>query len=274
MQHLVAEMRSEVELQTRRVGLQLAIQIHGARRFVERAHHAAHLAVLVAREHRLPVEPAQGQAVMLAQAHQVVGVQRESSLADAFRRSLEVGEVVAGHFLMRANQQMRELPPGGAGLRQQLGDRRLQQVLRKQERGFERHACCAARALPGHSGLRFRIAVEKPARFALKKRRQQAEHVFRRHALAALDHGEVGDRRGPARIKLDAAGRQLFEGQPVAFAQGAQLGAEEMALAGVLGHGSCEINIVNFPQSNLFIPVPILPRMRTVRCDSSGGSIS
>ena len=42
---------------------------------------------------------------------------------------------------------MRELPAGGAGLRQQLGDRRLQQFLRKQERGFERHARGAAGAL-------------------------------------------------------------------------------------------------------------------------------
>ena len=129
---------------------------------------------------------------------------------------------------------MRELPPGGAGLRQQLGDGCLQQLLGKQERGLERHAGGAAGALARRRGLPFGIAVEKPARLALEHRRQQREHIVRRNPLAALDHAQVGDRWGAVRIELDAARRQLFQGQPVTLAQGAQLGAEEVALAGVL----------------------------------------
>ena len=88
------------------------------------------------------------EAVVLAQAHQVVGAERKPALADAFGRSLEIGKVVARHLLVRADQQVRELPAGGAGLRQQLGDRRLQQFLGKQERRLERHARRAAGALP------------------------------------------------------------------------------------------------------------------------------
>jgi len=82
---------------------------------------AAQLAILVAREHRLSVKPAQGQTVVLAEAHQVVGAERKFALADTLRRSLKIGKGIARHLLMRANQQMRELPSGGAGLRQQLG---------------------------------------------------------------------------------------------------------------------------------------------------------
>jgi hypothetical protein len=92
---------------------------------------------------------------------------------------------------MRADQEMRELPPRGAGLRQQLGDRRLQQVLGKQKSRLERHARQAAGATLRRGGLYFRVAVEEPARLALKQRRQQPEHVFGRHPLAALDHREV-----------------------------------------------------------------------------------
>jgi hypothetical protein len=85
VQQLVAQVRGEVELEARRVGLQLAIQVHGVRGFEKGTHHAAQLAIVVAREHGLPVEPAQRQSVVPAQAHQVVDTEREFSLAHAFR---------------------------------------------------------------------------------------------------------------------------------------------------------------------------------------------
>jgi hypothetical protein len=51
-------------------------------------------------------------------------------------------------------------------------------------------------------------------------------------------------------IDLDAARREFLEGQAVGLAQCAQLAAEEVRVARVLGHAirSCEINVVKFPR--------------------------
>jgi hypothetical protein len=201
-------------------------------------------AVVVAREHGLALEPPELQPVMAGEAHQVVRVEREAPLAHALGGALEVGEVVARHLLVRADQQVRELPAGGAGLGKELRDRRLQHIPGEQERGLERHAGGAA-AAPAARGRRRRgiAAVEEPARLALEDAREQRQHLLRRHALAALDHREVGDRGGPARVLLDAARRELLQGEAVALAQGAQLGAEEVALAGVRGHGRVKLTV-------------------------------
>jgi hypothetical protein len=108
--------------------------------------------------------------VVPAKTHQLVRAERKLALADAFGRSLEIRKVVARHFLVRADQQMCEVPTGGPGLRQQLRDRGLQQLLGEQESRLERHARHAAGALPGRDRRVVRSAVEKPPRLALKDR--------------------------------------------------------------------------------------------------------
>jgi hypothetical protein len=253
VEHLVREVGGEVELEARRVLDQLAVQVHGAGRLEERADHAAQLAVLVPREHRLAVEPAQGEPMVLAQAHQLVHPERELPLADPLGRALEVGKVVARHLLVRADEEVGELPPGRPRLGEQLGDGRLEEVLGEQERRLERHRRRAAGTLARRL-VDLAVAVEEPARLLLEHRGEQAEHVLRRHALAALDHAQVRHRRRGARVELDAARRELLEREAVALAQRAQLRAEEVGLAHVrlLGHepkepARCEINTVKFP---------------------------
>ena len=61
-----------------------------------------------------------------------------AALAHAVGSPLEVGKVVARHLLVRADQQVRELPSGGAGLGQQLGDGGLQDVFGEQKRAGSR----------------------------------------------------------------------------------------------------------------------------------------
>jgi len=236
VQHLVADVRGEIELEARGIRLQRAVGIDHPRRLEERAHHAAHLAILVARQHRLAIEPADLEPVAPAQPQQILGRQREAPLADAVGGALQVREVVARHLLVRADQQVRELPPGGAGLREQLRDRQLQQVAREQERRLERHARRCAAGGGGRGGLGLRALIEEPLRRALEHPGQQLEQRRRGAALAALDHAQVGHGRAALRVALDAAHRQLFQRQPVALAQGAQLGAEKMAFAQQFRH--------------------------------------
>ncbi len=138
---------------------------------------------------------------------------------------------------MRADEQVRELPASGAGLREQLGDGRLQHILREQERWLERHALRAAARTLGALGAQVGVLVEKPARVALKNASEQIQQPGRRRALAALDHAQVRHRGRKLGIALDAAGRHLFEREAIAFAQRAKLGAEEVTLAKNDGHG-------------------------------------
>src|SRR6185437_11307245 len=72
VQHLVGDMRGEIELQAGRIGLEGAVGVDDARRLEEGPHHAADLTVVVAGEEGLPVEPAYLEAVALAEALQVV----------------------------------------------------------------------------------------------------------------------------------------------------------------------------------------------------------
>ncbi len=256
VQNLVRDVRGEVELQSRRVGLQGAVGVDDAGGLEERAHHAAHLAVLVPRQHRLAVEPADLKPVALAQAHQVIHRQREAPLADAVGGALQVREVVARHLLVGADQQVRELPPGGAGLRQQLRDRRLQQVLGEQERRLERNATAAP---PGSAGERargrhFRRGTRRPGAGTPPASSSSSSGEGVRLPLSIMLRYETdGARCG---VALYAARRQLLEGQSVALAQRAQLGAEEMALAQQFAAyvarlrgprpSCCEINSVKF----------------------------
>ena len=217
VQHLVGDVRREIELQARRVRQQGAVGVHHARRFEERAHHAAHLAVLVARQHRLAVEPADLQPVAPAQAQQILGRQREAPLAHVVGGALQVGEIIARQLLMRADEKVRELPAAGAGLGEQLRYRHLQQALGEQERRLERDACDGA-AKGGRGQLEIRALVEEPRRGTLKYRGEKLEQPPGGGALAALDHAQVGDRGRDAGVTLNTAHRQLFQGQAVALA--------------------------------------------------------
>src|SRR6185437_13357318 len=95
----------------------------------EGAHHAANLPIIVAGEHGLALEPADLESVAPAEPLQVVDRQWELALADAVRRALQVREVVTRHLLVGADEKMRELTAGGAGLGEKLRDRCLQHVL-------------------------------------------------------------------------------------------------------------------------------------------------
>ncbi len=95
VQHLVSDVRGEIEFQARRVRLQRAIGIDDVRSLEERAHHAAHLAVLVASQHGFALEPADLKSVALAQSVQVIHRQWKPALTDTLGGAFEVGEVVA-----------------------------------------------------------------------------------------------------------------------------------------------------------------------------------
>src|SRR5580658_11296100 len=102
-------MRRQIEFEARRIGLQRTVGVDDARCLEERAHHAAHLAVLVPCQYRLAIEPADLQPVTAAQAGQILYRQWEAPLTDAVGGAFEIGEVVARDLLMRADQQMGEL---------------------------------------------------------------------------------------------------------------------------------------------------------------------
>src|SRR6185437_15450308 len=103
-------------------------------------------------------------AVALAEALQVVDRQGKFALADTIRRAFEVGEVVARHLLVGADEKMRELPAAGAGLGEELRDRRLQDVLRKQEGRLERHLRGPRGGDGGRRQLEVCAFVEEPLR--------------------------------------------------------------------------------------------------------------
>jgi hypothetical protein len=178
MQDLVRDMRGEVEFQARGVLAQPAVQVHRVRRLEERAHHAANLPVLVPREHGLPIEPAQLEAMALAQARHVGDGQGKLALTDILRRALEIREIVARRLLIGTDQQVRELPPGRAGLGQQFRDGRLQELLREEESGLERDRGCASRALLTRTRLDRGTVVEEPGGAALKDAGEQAKALL------------------------------------------------------------------------------------------------
>ncbi len=59
MQNAMREVRSEVELQTRRIGLQRPVEINRARRLEERPQHTAYFPIIVTGQKRLAIEPSQ-----------------------------------------------------------------------------------------------------------------------------------------------------------------------------------------------------------------------
>src|SRR5882757_5071156 len=102
--------------------------------------------------------------MLFAQAHQVIHGQRKATAADLVRGALEVGEVVARHLLVRADEQVSELPPRGAGLRQKLGNRSLQYVFGEEKRRLERNARGPALRRLGKRELQVGAFVEEPFR--------------------------------------------------------------------------------------------------------------
>ena len=131
---------------------------------------------------------------------------------------------------MCADQQVRELAAGRAGLREQLGNRELQQFVGEQESGLERHA---ARGRLGRRIDRILLErfVEEPLGLFLKDLGDDHEQPLGGRSLAVFDHRQVRDRRAGLGIGLHAAYRQVLEGQVVALAQALDLRAEEMRLA-------------------------------------------
>jgi hypothetical protein len=72
---------------------------------------------------------------------------------------------------------VRELPSGGAGLRQQLGNRRLQQFLENRNAGSSGNGGCAARALPLRRRRDLGTVIEEPRRVALEHAGEQLQRL-------------------------------------------------------------------------------------------------
>ena len=125
--------RRQIELQTCRVRLQGLIQINGAGRIEKGPNHAPHVVVFVTCQYRLALEPANLKAMPFAERHQIIDLERKRPFTNLFGGAFQIGILIARYLLVRANQQMRELSSRGPRLRQELGYRSLQQVLREKK---------------------------------------------------------------------------------------------------------------------------------------------
>ena len=114
--------------------------------------------------------------------------------------------------------------PPAAGCARTGTTARAARASRRRRRRPARRARACALSSRNHCGARWNT----PASSSSSCRRGAA--------LAALDHAQVGHRRAALRVALDAAHRQLLQREPVALAQGAQLGAEKMAFAQQFRH--------------------------------------
>ncbi len=157
---------------------------------------------------------------------------------DRLGGALYVGELVAPCLLPCADEKACELRTACAGLRQQFRQRDLQQFPREQEPRFERHGHRRGRGVsgigvgdPGAGGRSHGLPIEEPCHVLTEHGGQHTEHRTGRDALAGLYHAQVGHRRRVLRVDLHAARREFLEGKAVPFAQTAQAGAEEVALA-------------------------------------------
>ncbi len=197
VQHLVGDVRGQIELQARRIGLQGAVGVDDARRLEEGAHHAAHFAILVARQHRLAVEPADLEAVSLAEAH----AGHRPTAETAARR----------HRPPRARDPGNRCAtsPGGS----ESADARIAGPLVPVWASSSGIAACSTsleKRNAGSSGTlaapplgRWRASAARGRRSRRGTTRGRAETPAASSssisrgggALAALDHAEVGDRR-------------------------------------------------------------------------------
>ena len=239
VQHLVREVRGEIELQPRRVGLQRAVEIDrcaatrrtsapccAASRSLSRASTGLRSNQRIVRPCRLHSR---------SRSSTSSGKRRSPTLSAARSRS---GKVVARHFLVRADQEVRELPARSC----------------RSARAAQESPPAAA---PSRTGTRARAAraAAPPARCA----RASALDVARCHRGTSSARAGTATTAAPSTssegtrlplsimlryetegalcaVELDAARRELFQREAVALAQRAQLGAEEVALAGVQAH--------------------------------------
>ncbi len=230
VQNLVADEKCQLILQALLLPSQTPVDEHGCRSLEARPHErAAGLAGIA-------VEPLDLQSMTLADRHERAQGQGQLPIAALLRGTLDIGKIVVPRLLPYANQQLGELPARGAGLRQQLGQCVLQQLVREQKRRLQRHGLQAAALMRRGHGLDGRILVQEPARILAEDSGQHLQHLGRRHALAGFHHAQVGHRRRAAGVDLHATRRQFIQGQAVALAQRAQLRAEKVSLSDEAGH--------------------------------------
>ena len=122
-------------------------------------------------------------------------------------------------FLVGADEQVSKLPARRAGLREQLRDGRLQQIIGKKKSGLQRNTVDAT-----GPGLRlYRILLQglvvKPGQVLLKYVGNDAQQRCRWHPFAVFDHGEIGDGWPRRRVYLDTADGKVLEREVVALAQ-------------------------------------------------------
>ena len=163
VQDLVADEECQFILETSVLIAQPLVHQHRSRRLEPRSDERPR--GLAAAAHGRVIEPSHLQAVTLADRHQCIQGQRHLAAAALLGGALDVGKAVVAGFLPDPDQQVRKLTARGAGLRQQLGQRVLQQFIGKQERRLERHGLEAA-ALPRGRHLDLGVFVEKPSRIA------------------------------------------------------------------------------------------------------------
>src|SRR5579862_3368597 len=115
MQNLVADEECELEFEPLLLIAQPLVDEHRARRLETRAHQGALAAVAV--------EPADLEAVALADVHQILEREGHLAFSALFGGPLDVGEIVVASLLPDPNQQLSELPARRAGLRQKFRQR-------------------------------------------------------------------------------------------------------------------------------------------------------
>ena len=86
---------------------------------------------------------------------------------------------------------MGELPAGRAGLRQQLRNRCLQQIIGKEKAGLERHAIDATGFWRRDYSFIIERLVKKPADVFLKDTGDHEHQRLGRHTFSVLDHRQV-----------------------------------------------------------------------------------
>ncbi len=189
------------------------------------------------------------QAVPLADRHH--GVERRAASARLPHSS--AARSISGKLLCRVSCHTRisncaNCRPGGAGLRQQLGQRVLQQFVREQERRFQRHGLQTAALARRGSRLDLGVLIEKPARILAENARQHVQHLGGRHALAGLDHAQIGHRGAPAASICTQRADNSSRVRPLRLRRERSLVPEKMPLPDQARHTSprCEIHTVKF----------------------------
>ena len=232
MQDFVADDERQLILQPFLLIAQPLVDQHSAGCLELRAHQSP------ARLAGIAVEPSHVERMLLADGHHRIQGQRHLAFAAFFRRAFDVGEIVVTRFLPDSDQQLRKLPPRSAGLREQLGQRVLQQFVREQERRLQGHGFQASPLALCRCGFDLGVLIEKPAHVLAEYAGQHLQHIGRGHALTGLHHAQIGHRGSRCRIDLHAPRRQFIQRESIALAQRPQLGPEKMSLPDQSCHGA------------------------------------